>query len=293
MRILVTGGNGQLGHCFTDTLPDNWPLVSLDHKQLDIADWPGVQQIVTALNVDFIFNPAAYTLIDKAEEEIITAQAVNVLGPANLAIIAESLNILLIHISTDYVFSGMEEGVSLCENSPTQPLNVYGQTKQLGEQDVLATCSRSVVLRISWLFSEYGSSFVHTMLKLGKTRKSLAIINDQFSSPTYVGDLAKCIITIIDQRVNEPMLYYFCGDKTVSWYEFATRIFSLAKVFEDSYIFMFLSPISSEKYKCVAKKPKHAILNCEKIYCERGVCNSNRRMSLDKVVPEIIFQMNN
>ncbi|MGQ6089499.1 dTDP-4-dehydrorhamnose reductase, partial [Serratia sp. IR-2025] len=249
MRILVTGGNGQLGHCLADTLPDNWQIISLDHKQLDIADWSAVQQTVAALNVDFIVNAAAYTLVDKAEEEIIAAEAANVIGPANLAMIAESLSIPLIHISTDYVFSGAEKGISLCENSPTEPLNVYGQTKLLGEQAVLTTCSRAVVIRTSWLFSEYGSSFVHTMLKLGKTRKSLAIINDQFGRPTYAGDLAKCILTIISQGVNEPMLYHFCGDKIVSWYEFAAEIFSLAKLFDDSYRFMDLSSINSEQYK--------------------------------------------
>lgn len=293
MRILVTGGNGQLGHCLADTLPDNWQIVSLDHKQLDIADWSAVQQIVAALNVDFIVNAAAYTLVDQAEEETIAAEAANVIGPANLAMIAESLSIPLIHISTDYVFSGAEEGVSLCENSPTEPLNVYGRTKLLGEQAVLDTCSRAVVIRTSWLFSEHGNSFVHTMLKLGKTRKSLAIINDQFGRPTYAGDLAKCILTIISQGINESKLYHFCGDKIVSWYEFATEIFALAKVFDDSYRFMALSSINSEQYKCAAKRPKHAILNCEKIYRERGICNSNWRMSLDKVVPKIIYQMNN
>lgn len=225
MRILVTGGNGQLGHCLADTLPGNWQIVSLDRRQLDIADWPAVQQTVAELNVDFIVNAAAYTLVDKAEEEIIVAEAANVIGPANLAMIAESLSIPLIHISTDYVFSGAEEGVSLCEDSPTGPLNVYGQTKLLGEKAVLTTCSRAVVIRTSWLFSEHGTSFVHTMLKLGKTRKSLAIINDQFGRPTYAGDLAKCILTIISQGVNEPMLYHFCGDKIVSWFEFAAEIF--------------------------------------------------------------------
>ncbi len=293
MRILVTGGNGQLGHCLADTLPGNWQIVSLDRRQLDIADWPAVQQTVAELNVDFIVNAAAYTLVDKAEEEIIVAEAANVIGPANLAMIAESLSIPLIHISTDYVFSGAEEGVSLCEDSPTGPLNVYGQTKLLGEKAVLTTCSRAVVIRTSWLFSEYGTSFVHTMLKLGKTRKSLAIINDQFGRPTYAGDLAKCILTIISQGVNEPMLYHFCGDKIVSWFEFAAEIFSLAKVFDDSYRFMALSSINSEQYKCAAKRPKHAILNCEKIYRERGICNSNWRVSLEKVVPKIIDQMNN
>ncbi|HGM4766089.1 TPA: sugar nucleotide-binding protein [Serratia marcescens] len=107
------------------------------------------------------------------------------------------------------------------------------------------------------------------------------------------GDLAKCILTIISQGVNEPKLYHFCGDKIVSWYEFAAEIFSLAKLFDDSYRFMVLSSINSEQYKCAAKRPKHAILNCEKIYRERGICNSNWRMSLDKVVPKIIYQMNN
>lgn len=293
MRILLTGGKGQLGHCLVDALPRNWQVISLDRKQLDITDWSAVQATVSALNVDCIVNTAAYTLVDKAEEELTVAESVNVFGPRNLATAAESHRIPMIHISTDYVFSGIEKGESLCESAPTEPLNVYGKTKLLGEQATMISCSRAVVIRTSWLFSEHGHSFVHTMLKLGITHKSLAIINDQFGCPTYAGDLAKCIITIISQDVNKSELYHFCGDKSVSWYEFATEIFSLAKIIDERYNPLILSSISSEEYKCAAKRPKNAILNCEKIYRERGIYSSNWLSDLGKVIPQIIYQMNN
>ncbi|EKT56069.1 dTDP-4-dehydrorhamnose reductase [Providencia burhodogranariea] len=293
MRILLTGGNSQLAHCLVDALPENWQVIRLDHKQLDITDCPAVQATVSELNVDFIVNTAAYTLVDKAEEELLAAEATNAIGPRNLAIAAEINSIPLIHISTDYVFSGIEGGAPLCEKASTRPLNVYGQTKLLGENAAMLACSRTVVIRTSWLFSEYGCSFVHTMLKLGITRKSLAVINDQFGCPTYAGDLAKCILTIIGQGVNESELYHFCGDRSVSWYEFAAEIFAIAKIFDEKYNSLTLSSISSEEYKCAAKRPKNAILDCEKIYRERGISSSDWLRSLGKVIPKIISQMNN
>lgn len=293
MRILVTGGNGQLGRCLADVLPANWQIIRLDRQQLDVTDWSSVQATVAAMKVDFIVNAAAYTLVDKAEQEIAAAEAVNTTGPGNLAAVAELNGIPIIHVSTDYVFSGAGDEVSLCENAPTEPLNIYGRTKLLGEQAVLAANSRAVIIRTSWLFSEHGNSFVHTMLKLGVERESLSIINDQFGRPTYAGDLAQCIYTIIQQGINESKLYHFCGDRQVSWFEFAKEIFAQARSVDKRYDSLTLLSINSEQYKCLAVRPKNAILNCEKIYHERGICSSDWQRRLAKVVPFIISQMNN
>ncbi|QGH59726.1 dTDP-4-dehydrorhamnose reductase [Serratia proteamaculans] len=293
MRILVTGGNGQLGRCLADALPANWQIVRLNRQQLDVTDLSSVQATVSELKVDFIVNAAAYTLVDKAEQDIAAAEAANIIGPANLAAIAEINNIPIIHVSTDYVFSGAGDEVSLCENAPTEPLNIYGRTKLLGEQAVMTANSRAVVIRTSWLFSEHGNSFVHTMLKLGVERESLSIINDQFGRPTYAGDLAQCIYTIIQQGINESKLYHFCGDRRVSWFEFAKEIFAQAKSIDKRYDSLTLLSINSEQYQCLAVRPKNAILNCEKIYNERGIYSSDWQIGLGKVVPFIISQMNN
>jgi len=293
MRILVTGGNGQLGRCLADALPANWQIISLNRQQLDVTDWQCVQTTVAAVEADVIVNTAAYTLVDKAEQEVAAAEAVNITGPAYLAAAAELNGIPLVHISTDYVFDGAGEAASLREDSPTTPLNTYGRTKLLGEQSAMAACSHVVVIRTSWLFSEHGNSFVHTMLKLGLARESLSIINDQFGCPTYAGDLAKCILTIIRQGINESKLYHFCGDKPVSWFEFAAEIFAQAQIVDERYGSLKLNCISSEQYRCAAERPKNAILNCEKIYHECGISSSDWQYSLGKVVPIIISRMSN
>ncbi|MBB1581052.1 dTDP-4-dehydrorhamnose reductase [Serratia sp. OS31] len=293
MRILVTGGNGQLGCCLADALPTNWQIIRLDRQQLDVSNWSSVKATISALKVDFIVNAAAYTLVDKAEQEIAAAEAANITGPANLAAAAKLNGIPIIHISTDYVFSGLGGETSLCENAPTGPLNIYGRTKLFGEQAVLKACAQAVVIRTSWLFSEHGNSFVHTMLKLGLERESLSIIHDQFGRPTYAGDLAQCIFTLIQQGITESNVYHFCGDRRVSWFEFATHIFAQAKVVDKRYSSLELLRINSEQYKCLAERPKNAVLNCEKIYHERGICNSDWKNALSRVVPLIISQMNN
>lgn len=275
MRILIAGGNGQLGRYFADVLPANWQIVSLSRQQLDVRDWSSVQATIAAVKADFIVNAVAYTLVDKAEQEIAAAGAANITGPANLAAAAELNGIPIIHVSTDYIFSGAVSEDSLCENAPTGSLNTYGRTKLPGEQAVMAACSRAVVIRTSWLFSEHGNSFVHTMLKLGLVRESLSIINDQFGRPTYAGDLAQSILTIIQQGINESGLYHFCSDKRVSWFEFAAEIFAQVKIVDKRYGSLKLLCINSEQYKCLAERPKNAILNCEKIYRERDICRSD------------------
>jgi dTDP-4-dehydrorhamnose reductase len=264
MKVLLTGANGQLGHCFKDIFPSDWQLLATDSQQLDITDGLVVDNFVALHRPDAIVNAAAYTAVDKAEDEYELAYKVNAVGPKNLAAAAKKYHAKLVHVSTDYVFDGTKRSPYL-EDDLTNPVNVYGETKRAGELSVLDNYSSAIVIRTSWVFSEYGNNFVKTMLKLSQTRPELTIIDDQLGCPTYAGDIAK---TILEMLMNDIQggIYHYCGDEYVSWFQFASKIFAAAhelNLMTNSNV--MIKPILTSEYQTKAIRPLYSVLNMDKI----------------------------
>ncbi|WP_261158343.1 dTDP-4-dehydrorhamnose reductase, partial [Serratia entomophila] len=226
MKVLLTGSKGQLGSCFCDRLPAGWDVLATDSDSLDITDLARVKQVVADYRPDAIVNAAAYTAVDKAETENELAARINEQGPKNLAQAAAEAGCRLIHVSTDYVFDGQAKA-PYREADVTNPLGVYGKTKLDGEIAVAGAHPEAIIIRTAWVFSEYGNNFVKTMLRLAKDRDVLGIVADQRGCPTYAGDIAQAIIDLLQRRA-EGGVYHFCGDKEVSWSEFAEAIFAAA-----------------------------------------------------------------
>jgi dTDP-4-dehydrorhamnose reductase len=267
MKILVTGKNGQLGKSINKMIVNNKrdnEFVFVGREELDQSKKNSITSYFENNNFDIIVNCAAYTAVDKAEEEKELADQVNHLAVAQLAEIANKQQAKLIHISTDYVFDG-ESIEPYLESDPTRPINTYGKTKLAGEKAVLNLMSRNaVIIRTSWVYSEYGNNFVHTILKLGKDRDKLSIVDDQVGSPTYAGDLAKVIINILQNEkfINTELVtqvYHYSNLGECSWYKFTKEIFELSDTKCTIY------PITTKQYPTPAKRPMFTVLNKNKI----------------------------
>ena len=247
MRTLLTGSKGQLARCFRDRLPENWELIATDSTSLDITDTEAVRNMVQNFQPDAIVNAAAFTAVDKAEAHVGTAFAVNATAVHNLASAARACQARFIHISTDYVFDGTNK-TPYKEQDYTNPQSVYGRTKVSGELLALAANPDSVIIRTSWLFSEYGNNFVKTMIRLAGERDNLSIVHDQTGSPTYAGDLAQAIITLLQQPVAPRGIYHYGGNKSVTWYEFAQAIFQAAQQQAPNFRVPQLNAITTDQY---------------------------------------------
>ena len=284
MKVLLTGSRGQLGSCFCDRLPAGWEMLATDRDSLDITDLAKVKQVVAEYRPDAIVNTAAYTAVDKAETEGELAARINEQGPKNLAEAAAAAGCRLIHVSTDYVFDGQAK-VPYREADVTNPLGAYGKTKLDGEIAVASTHPDAIIIRTAWVFSEYGNNFVKTMLRLAKDRDVLGIVADQRGCPTYAGDIAQAIIDLL-QRQAEGGVYHFCGDKEVTWSEFAEAIFAAAMaegLLERS---PQVNGITTEQYPTPAKRPAYSSLDCEKIKaCQ--VVPSDWRQALKNIMPAL------
>lgn len=257
MRVLLTGAYGQLGRCLLDRVPAEWILLACGSAELDITDRPAVERVVKKFRPDVIINAAAYTAVDKAETDRIRAMKVNAIGPENLAIAAHQQGARLIHLSTDYVFDGSKKTPYIESDLPC-PINFYGLSKWEGEKRVFSVLPDAVVIRTSWVFSEYGANFVKTMLRLAETRSEISVVNDQFGCPTYAGDLAQAIITLAS-RAEAAGVYHYCGDVAVSWCEFAQAIFVAAQ--RD----VLVKGIGSAQYPMAAARPANSVLNTARI----------------------------
>lgn len=271
MNILLTGANGQLGRCLQDRFPASWQIIATDAETLDITDQQQVQVFVEQIKPDAIINAAAYTAVDKAEQDVVLAQQINELGALYLAQQAAQLQIPFIHVSTDYVFKGDSDQPYL-ETDPVDPQSVYGKTKLAGEQAVLNADPKAIIVRTAWVFSEYGNNFVKTMLRLGKEREELSIVSDQIGSPTYAGEIAQAIIQLLVQLTNaqksDSMLrgiYHFTGQEVMSWFDFATLIFAQAQQCNLIDKLPKLNPIPTSSYPTPANRPAYSVLCCDKI----------------------------
>jgi dTDP-4-dehydrorhamnose reductase len=274
MRILVTGKNGQLGRSIhklvnTDTKIDNNQgsneFIFVGREELDLSSESSISHYFNNNNkFDIIINCAAYTQVDKAEQEVELANQINHLAVKQLASIAKKQQAKLIHISTDYVFNG-ESDKPYLETDTTNPINVYGKTKLAGEkalQTVMPT--NALIIRTSWVYSEYGNNFVSTMLRLGKERDELNVVSDQMGSPTYATDLADTILEIIKNKEfreedQATQIYHYSNEGEISWYKFAQEIFKIAKI--DCKV----NPITTQQYPTPAERPINTIMNKENI----------------------------
>jgi len=284
MKVLLTGSKGQLGSCFCDRLPAGWDVLATDSDSLDITDLARVKQVVADYRPDAIVNAAAYTAVDKAETESELAARINEQGPKNLAQAAAEAGCRLIHVSTDYVFDGQAK-MPYREADVTNPLGVYGKTKLDGEIAVAGVHPEAIIIRTAWVFSEYGNNFVKTMLRLAKDRDVLGIVADQRGCPTYAGDIAQAIIDLLQRRA-EGGVYHFCGDKEVSWSEFAEAIFAAAMaqgLLEKS---PQVNGITTEQYPTPAKRPAYSSLDCEKIKTCR-IAPSDWQQALKNIMPAL------
>lgn len=284
-KFLVTGANGQVGRCLVERLKDKADLLALTKDHLDITNKQEVFNIVQQFKPDVIINAAAYTAVDRAETEIALAKAINIDGAKNLAEAAQIVNAIILHISTDYVFDG-KLNRPYVESDAVNPQGVYGETKLMGEQEVLLVNPRSIILRTAWVFAEHGHNFVKTMLRLGNERESISIVNDQFGAPTYAGDIADALIKISYIVLNNNELfgiYHYTGFPYVSWYDFAEEIFRQAKLQNILHHIPLLKAISSSEYPTPAKRPINSRLNLNKIQQIFNIQPSNWRQKINKL----------
>jgi len=260
-NILVTGSNGQL--CSEiNALADSYDyrFFFTDRHTLDIADKKSIESYCLKNTIDVIINCAAYTAVDKAEEDLENADKINHLAVKYLAEIAKDQKIKLIHISTDYVFDGTNFKPYV-ENDCTNPNGVYGSTKLAGEVSIKEINPfNTIIIRTSWVYSSFGNNFVKTMLRLGKEKESLGVIFDQVGTPTYAKDLARAILDIMPKIANESVeIYNFSNEGVLSWYDFAKEIMKMAK------LECTINPIESKAYPTPAKRPHYSLLNKAKI----------------------------
>ena len=265
IKVLVTGGNGQLAQCLKDVVKhhDHLAVDFQDLPDLDITNQPQLESYFSKNEFDYCINCAAYTAVDLAEEQSSLAYAVNAEGPKNLAEVCQKFQTTLIHISTDFVFDGQKRTPYLETDAPN-PLGVYGASKLQGEHYIQEVMEDYFIIRTSWLYSEYGNNFMKTMLKLSETREEINVVSDQIGSPTYAGDLAEVLIKIVLSSSKAYGLYHFSNFGAISWYDFAVEIFKqLGKKIE-------VKPIKTKDYPTAAKRPEYSVLETTKI--ETTIC---------------------
>ena len=291
MKIIVIGANGQLGWelCKRGEQMD-FNILALDLPEFDITHRATVNEILGQTDISLIINAAAYTAVDKAESEPQCAFAINRDGPFYIASRCSKSGIPLIHISTDYVFDGIKKSPYL-ETDPVAPLNVYGKSKAAGEEYIRRIFPKHIIIRTSWLYGVHGHNFVKTMLRLGTERELLHVVNDQFGSPTYAGDLAHAILTIAsyfrDERSVQWGTYHYCGKGETTWHGFAEKIFSFAWG-RYPLVVKSVEGITTAEYPTAAKRPANSTLDCSLIKSNFGISPPPWEKSLENVVFEII-----
>ena len=281
--ILIFGASGQLGQCLAHVARErNTPgLVLLPEAEANILDQVGLRAVFDTHRPAYCINCAAYTAVDKAEDELARAREINRDGVENLARLCGEYGVTLIQISTDFVFAGTGNQ-PLLETDEAVPLGAYGLTKLEGEQVVAAHTEKYFTLRTSWLYSEYAHNFVKTMRKLGRERDELRVIWDQVGTPTYAIDLAGCILTIIETRNQQFGLYHYSNEGVASWYDFATAIFELSDMAVKTI------PIRTAEYPTKATRPTFSVLDKTKAKTQLGVAIPHWRTSLQTCLARLV-----
>lgn len=285
MRFLITGGGGQLALCLADHLAKtDHEFVAFDRTELDITDARLVKNAITTYRPDVIINAAAYTAVDRAEAEPAVAMQINGEAVVYLAEAANTVGALLIQVSTDYVFDG-DSSQAYTETDIPNPLCVYGVSKLAGER-AAANAERYLIVRVAWLFSEYESNFVKTMLRLGAEKDELKIVSDQQGTPTYAGDLASALICMAEQSVPTGV-YHYSGGEPCSWYDFARYIFQFAREVNKNFAIPKLTKIRSVEYPTAARRPAYSVL-CHDKLDSLGIVKGDWLASAQQVVSTLL-----
>lgn len=285
-HILITGANGQLGNCLRDLADDyqgKYTFFYTDVEKLDITDAAAIDRYVADNQIQVIINAAAYTAVDKAEDDVDMAYKLNRDAVRNLAEVAKTHDCLLVHISTDYVFSG-ESCHPYKEDDVPAPKSVYGASKLAGEQAVAEVGCRAIIIRTSWLYSEYGHNFVKTMLRLGQERNEVSVVCDQIGGPTYAGDLAKAILLCLTANLEKKgmQVYHFANEGVISWYDFAKAIMEISG--KSCAVF----PIFTGEYPAKAPRPAYSVFNLRKIKSELDLSIPYWRDSLILIINKLL-----
>ena len=260
MKLLITGAYGQLGNEMRVAL-ERYPhleFIFTDVDTLDITDKNAVDAFVALHKPNVLINCAAYTAVDKAEDDLALCYKINCDAVRNLGEVAQAHGIRVIHVSTDYVFDGTSH-IPYTEDMAVSPTNVYGKSKLAGERELRKACPGAIIIRTSWLYSGFGNNFVKTMLRLGSERSQLKVIFDQIGTPTYAADLADSMLQIIDSGKFVPGIYHFSNEGVCSWYDFTKMIFKLAHVECE------VLPIESKDYAVRTPRPHYSVLNKSKL----------------------------
>lgn len=259
-KILITGGNGQLAQALQHH-PNaaNFHTTICTRHELDITNPLSIDSIIRENKPNIIVNTAAYTAVDRAEEEQQLAMLVNHTGAKNLAIAGDKYHIPLIHLSTDYVFDG-QSSTAYQEDDTVNPINTYGLSKYKGEQAIREYCPKHVILRVSGIYSQYGNNFVKTVHTLAQTKNELRIVTDQITCPTHANDIAQAIFTMA-KNLKKFGTYHFCSNEPISWHDFAKHLTNATTI----------RPVLSSEYQSAAKRPAYSVLNCRKIATDYGI----------------------
>ena len=289
MNILVTGANGQLGNemrIVSKGSSDNY--IFTDLEELDITSFEAVSKCVKDNKVEVIVNCAAYTNVDKAEDDEATAELINAQAVENLAKACKENNATLIHISTDYVFGGNEGNTPRTEDEPVNPTGAYGRTKLHGEEAIQRIGCKHIIIRTAWLYSEFGNNFVKTMRKLTSERDSLKVVFDQVGTPTYALDLAKTILVFIEELktpnsslLTSNSIYHFSNEGVISWYDFAKEICELSGNTCD------IQPCHSDEFQSKVKRPSYSVLDKTKIKNKLNITIPHWKESLKNCIKNL------
>lgn len=284
MRLAIVGAKGQVGWELARRAPMfGHEVLAWDVDELDITDAAAVDRALTTGGADAVINAAAYTAVDKAEQEPELAFAVNRDGPAHLAAACARSGIPLLHISTDYVFDGTKAD-PYTEDDPAAPLGVYGQSKWEGDEAVRRSLSRHLILRVSWVFGVHGHNFVKTILRLAREREELRVVADQRGCPTYAGDIADVLLELAGRigqidAVNAWGIYHYCGEPATTWHGFASAIVERAKSDEKLKV-RTVTAIATADYPTPAARPANSVLDCARLIDRFGIHPASWREGL-------------
>ena len=276
--ILITGSHGQLGNEMQQAAV-RFPQFNFsytDVEELDICDKAALDAFVKAHAVNVIVNCAAYTAVDKAEDDVELCYRINSDAVRNIGEVAAANNLKVVQVSTDYVFDGTNH-LPYTEDEPVCPATVYGKSKLAGEQALMEICEQAVIIRTSWLYSSFGNNFVKTMLKLGNERETLNVIFDQIGTPTYAADLANSILIILSGDNFAPGMYHYSNEGVCSWYDFTKTIHRIAGITTCD-----VRPIDTKDYPARTPRPHYSVLNKAKIKTTYGITIPHWEESLER-----------
>lgn len=279
MKILITGGAGQVAYDLKRLATQHDVFVPT-REELDIADYDAAYNVIQRIKPDVVINTAAYTQVDRAEQEIQKTFSANFYGPKHLAMICEEFQCRLLHLSTDYVFDGQLNRPYL-ETDAVSPINVYGESKLRGEEEIQRHCQQHLILRVSAVFGVHGNNFVKTMLRLAHEKEILRVVSDQITCPTPAADIAATLLALCDFKTAG--IFHYCGTNPISWYEFAKQTIAKAGRYETLHV-KEIQAITTSEYPTAAKRPAYSVLNCEKIKSIYGINQPNWELGLDHVI---------